>query len=66
MTQPKSEFLKCILRLRGPRKKEKHSPVGRRPLQLPAQLIFNVSLDAQRRIKKLGFGLGQDLTIIGV
>jgi hypothetical protein len=40
--------------------------VGRRPPQLPAQLIFNKSLDAQARIKKNRIGLGQDLMNIEV
>jgi hypothetical protein len=52
-------FLKRIWRFRGPRKKKKHSPVGRRPLHLPAQSALSSAFMVKNEFqKKLRFGLG--------
>jgi predicted component of type VI protein secretion system len=49
-----------------PQKKNKPSPVKMRLYDLPAQSAFSSALWSKTHLKKLGFGLGQDLTIIGV
>jgi hypothetical protein len=51
--------------------KKNHSPVGRRPPHLPAQLALSSAYMVKNAFyffyfKKNGFGLRQDLTIIGV
>jgi len=59
-------FLKCILRFRGPKQKEKHSPVVRKQLlKLPAQSALLSAFMVIKAFRKLGFGLGPDLTMIG-
>jgi hypothetical protein len=57
-----------ILRFRGPRKEKKnHRPVSRRPPHLPAQSAISSTFMVRTFFKKkIGFGVGPDLTIIGV
>jgi hypothetical protein len=58
-------FLKCILRFQGPRKQEKHNPVEAAS-SLACAIDAFIGLHGQNSFqKKLGFGLGPDLTIIG-
>jgi hypothetical protein len=50
-----------------PQKIRKAQPCAEAASPAACAIGFNVSLDAQKRVLlKIGFGLGQDLTIIGV
>jgi hypothetical protein len=50
----------------SPLKKDKDWPMRRRPPQSPAQLVFTRASMCKNTLKKLGFGFGQNLTIIVV
>jgi hypothetical protein len=49
-----------------PQIKEKHSQVGKLTPQMPVQSALSSAFMVKNESKKFGFGLGQDLTIIGV
>ena len=46
------EIVKFILQFRGPRKKEKHSPVQKQLPQLPAQSALSSDFMVKKRILK--------------
>jgi hypothetical protein len=49
-----------------PQKRKKHSPLRKLLSQLPSQSALSSAFMVENALTKLGFGLSQDLTIIGV